>query len=101
MRLEFLGAAHTVTGSCYLLETGENRYLIDCGMFQGAKRIREYNYEEFAFNPADIDGMLLTHAHVDHCGLVPKLVREGFKGTVYATQATENLCRIMLMDTTY
>ena len=101
MRLEFLGAAHTVTGSCYLLETGENRYLIDCGMFQGAKRIREYNYEEFAFNPADIDGMLLTHAHVDHCGLVPKLVREGFKGTVYATQATCDLVRIMLPDSAH
>ena len=101
MRLEFLGAAHTVTGSCYLLETGEDRYLIDCGMFQGAKRIREYNYEEFAFNPADIDGMLLTHAHVDHCGLVPKLVREGFKGTVYATQATCDLVRIMLPDSAH
>ena len=101
MRLEFLGAAHTVTGSCYLLETGEDRYLIDCGMFQGAKRIREYNYEEFAFTPADIDGMLLTHAHVDHCGLVPKLVREGFKGTVYATQATCDLVRIMLPDSAH
>ena len=62
MRLEFLGAAHTVTGSCYLLETGEDRYLIDCGMFQGSKRIREYNYEEFSFNPADIDGVLLRLA---------------------------------------
>lgn len=101
MRLEFLGAAHTVTGSCYLLETGEDRYLIDCGMFQGAKRIREYNYDAFSFNPADIDGMLLTHAHVDHCGLVPKLVREGFKGTVYATQATCDLVRIMLPDSAH
>lgn len=101
MRLEFLGAAHTVTGSCYLLETGEDRYLIDCGMFQGSKRIREYNYEEFSFNPADIDGVLLTHAHVDHCGLVPKLVREGFKGTVYATQATCDLAKIMLPDSAH
>lgn len=101
MRLEFLGAAHTVTGSCHLLETGEDRYLIDCGMFQGAKRIREYNYDAFSFNPADIDGMLLTHAHVDHCGLVPKLVREGFKGTVYATQATCDLVRIMLPDSAH
>lgn len=101
MRLEFLGAAHTVTGSCYLLETGEDRYLVDCGMFQGSKRIREYNYEEFSFNPADIDGVLLTHAHVDHCGMIPKLVREGFKGTVYATQSTCDLAKIMLPDSAH
>ena len=101
MRLEFLGAAHTVTGSCYLLETGKDRYLVDCGMFQGSKRIREYNYEEFSFNPADIDGVLLTHAHVDHCGMIPKLVREGFKGTVYATQSTCDLAKIMLPDSAH
>lgn len=101
MRLEFLGAAHTVTGSCYLLETGEDRYLVDCGMFQGSKRIREYNYEEFSFNPADIDGVLLTHAHVDHCGMIPKLVHEGFKGTVYATQSTCDLAKIMLPDSAH
>ena len=88
MRLGFLGAAHTVTGSCYLLETKEKHYLIDCGMFQGARRVRDLNYEGFSFNPADIEGVLLTHAHVDHCGLIPKLVREGFQGSVYATKAT-------------
>ncbi len=101
MRLEFLGAAHTVTGSCYLLETQEKHYLIDCGMFQGARRIRELNYEEFSFNPADIDAVLLTHAHVDHCGLIPKLVKEGFQGTVYGTQATCDLVRIMLPDSAH
>ena len=101
MRLEFLGAAHTVTGSCYLLETGEDRYLIDCGMFQGSKRIRELNYEGFSFNPGDIDGVLLTHAHVDHCGLVPKLVHEGFKGMVYATKSTCDLAQIMLPDSAH
>ena len=93
MRLDFLGAAHTVTGSCYLLETQEHQYLIDCGMFQGARRIRELNYENFPFNPAGIEVVILTHAHVDHCGLIPKLVKDGFKGTVYATQATCDLAQ--------
>ena len=88
MRLEFWGAAHTVTGSCYLLESNDKRYLIDCGMFQGARRVRMLNYNDFSFNPADIEAVVLTHAHVDHSGLIPKLVRQGFKGTVYATKAT-------------
>lgn len=101
MRLEFLGAAHTVTGSCYLLETQERQFLIDCGMFQGARRIREHNYENFPFNPAGIEAVILTHAHVDHCGLIPKLVKEGFKGTVYATQATCDLAQIMLPDSAF
>lgn len=80
MRLEFVGAAHTVTGSCYFLEVGDRRFLVDCGMFQGARRIRDLNYEEFPFRPADIEAVLLTHAHVDHCGLIPKLVKDGFQG---------------------
>ncbi|MDY4697296.1 MBL fold metallo-hydrolase RNA specificity domain-containing protein [Selenomonas montiformis] len=101
MRLGFLGAAHTVTGSCYLLETKEKHYLIDCGMFQGARRVRDLNYEGFSFNPADIEGVLLTHAHVDHCGLIPKLVREGFQGSVYATKATCDLVQIMLPDSAH
>ena len=101
MRLEFLGAAHTVTGSCYLLTSQDHHYLIDCGMFQGSRRIRDLNYEEFAFNPADIDGVLLTHAHVDHCGLIPKLIHDGFQGTVYATKATCDLARIMLPDSAH
>lgn len=101
MRLRFLGAAHTVTGSCYLIETGEKNYLVDCGMFQGARRIRDLNYEEFDFNPADIDSVVLTHAHVDHCGLIPKLVKEGFKGSIYATKSTCDLARIMLPDSAH
>ena len=101
MRISFLGAAHTVTGSCYLIETNERKFLVDCGMFQGAKRIRELNYEGFSFSPAELDFVLLTHAHVDHCGLIPKLCREGFKGSVYATKVTCDLAGIMLPDSAY
>ena len=101
MRLEFLGAARTVTGSCYLLETNDHNFLIDCGMFQGARRIRDLNYEEFPFAPADIDFVLLTHAHIDHCGLLPKLVSGGFRGNIYATKATCELVEIMLPDSAH
>ena len=90
MKLTFLGAAHTVTGSCYLLESEERKVLVDCGMFQGGRRIRELNYKEFCFNPAELDCVILTHAHIDHCGLVPKLYKEGFKGAVYATKVTHH-----------
>ena len=98
MKLSFLGAAHTVTGSCCLLELGDHKLLVDCGMFQGGRRIRELNYAEPLFNPADIDCVLLTHAHIDHCGLIPRLIRHGFGGQVYATKATCDLVRIMLPD---
>lgn len=101
MRLSFLGAAHTVTGSCYLLETNDHKILIDCGMFQGSKRIRSQNYDEFNFIPAEIDCVLLTHAHVDHCGLIPRLYHEGFKGNIYATKATCDLAGIMLPDSAH
>ncbi len=101
MRMSFLGAAHMVTGSCYLIETNDKKFLVDCGMFQGAKRIRELNYEEFSFSPAELDCVVLTHAHVDHCGLIPKLCKEGFKGDVYATKVTCDLAKIMLPDSAY
>ena len=101
MRLEFLGAAHTVTGSCYLLETNSHKIMIDCGMFQGSKRIRTLNYDAFRFNPAEVECVLLTHAHVDHCGLLPKLCREGFKGEIYATRVTCELASIMLPDSAH
>ena len=98
MKLQFWGAAHTVTGSCFLLETGGKKILIDCGMFQGGKRLRDLNYDKFHFSPAEIDSVLLTHAHIDHCGLLPKLCRDGFKGNIYATKVTCELAGIMLPD---
>lgn len=102
MRLTFYGAAETVTGSCALFSTDEGaRLLIDCGMFQGSAALRDRNDDPFPFDPGSIDGLILTHAHIDHSGLLPRLVREGFKGRIYATRATSDLCRILLMDTAH
>ncbi|MBM6583858.1 MBL fold metallo-hydrolase [Microvirga sp. BT689] len=101
LRLHFHGAARTVTGSCYLLETESARVLVDCGMFQGSKEERELNYEHFPFRAAGIDALCLTHAHIDHSGLVPKLVKAGFDGPIYATAGTIDLASIMLPDSGY
>ena len=92
------GAAREVTGSCHLLEYGGRRLLIDCGLFQGGHEQDRANAEPFGFNPASIDVLLLTHAHLDHCGRIPKLVKEGFCGRILATAATRDLARIVMLD---
>ena len=88
MKITFLGATRMVTGSCYLIETGGRKVLVDCGMFQGSKLVNAFNERDFVFNPGEIDAMVLTHAHIDHSGLIPKLVAHGYKGPVYCTKTT-------------
>lgn len=101
MELEFLGAARTVTGSCFLIRTGRHRLLVDCGLVQGDARDEARNREPFPFDPARIDAVILTHAHLDHSGRLPLLVKAGFKGPIYTHRATRDLCRIMLRDAAY
>jgi metallo-beta-lactamase family protein len=97
MAIEFLGAAQNVTGSRYLLECNDSRILVDCGLYQ-ERDFRERNWDPFPVEPGTIDSLLLTHAHVDHCGYVPKLVRDGFQGNIFCTPATSEIARIVLLD---
>ncbi|MBP2266105.1 metallo-beta-lactamase family protein [Pseudarthrobacter sp. PvP004] len=96
--LRFLGATDTVTGSRYLVDFHGTRILVDCGLFQGYKRLRLLNRQPFPVSPASIDAVLLTHAHLDHTGYVPRLVRDGFRGPVHATHGTTELCKLLLPD---
>lgn len=98
MDIQFLGAAKMVTGSNYLITTKKNKILIDCGMFQGNDEKDRMNYLDFAYDIEDIDYLILTHAHIDHSGRIPKLVKDGFKGKILCTKPTFELCEIMLLD---
>ncbi|OQB20436.1 MAG: Ribonuclease [Firmicutes bacterium ADurb.Bin182] len=101
MKLKFCGAARSVTGSCYLLEYDDGNILVDCGMRQGSDKKGEYGEDRFPFDPKFVNSVLLTHAHIDHSGLLPLLVKRGFRGTVLATEATAQLCSIMLPDSAH
>ncbi len=98
MKLTFLGAARTVTGSKHLLDTGSAKVLVDCGLFQGLKDLRERNWRDLPVKAADITAVVLTHAHLDHCGYLPRLVAQGFRGRIFCTPGTQDLCRIVLPD---
>lgn len=101
MKVTFLGAAGCVTGSRFLVEAGGKRVLVECGLFQGYKVLRERNWHRLPFDPASLDAVFLTHAHVDHSGYLPALVRDGFGGRIYATAATKDLCEILLLDSAH
>src|ERR671922_2738034 len=98
MTLTFLGAARTVTGSKYLLDTGAAKVLIDAGLFQGLKELRERNWQDLPIAADAIDAVVLTHAHLDHCGYLPRLVMHGFAGRIFCTPATRELCTLVLPD---
>jgi metallo-beta-lactamase family protein len=99
--LTFLGAAGTVTGSKHLLEVNGRRILVDCGLFQGLKELRLRNWEPLPVDPRSIDAVVLTHAHLDHCGYLPRLVTAGFRGRIFCTPGTKDLCGLVLPDSAH
>lgn len=101
MKITFLGATRTVTGSKYLLTVDSQKILVDCGLFQGHQEIRSRNWDPFPIDPAEIDAVILTHAHIDHSGYLPRLIKKGFKGNIYSTHGTQDLCAILLPDSGY
>src|SRR3954470_22094839 len=101
MQIEFLGATGTVTGSKYLITNNGHRILVDCGLFQGFKQLRLRNWAPLPFEASSIDAVVLTHAHIDHSGCLPLLAKQGFRGKVYSTAATQALSRILLPDAGY
>lgn len=101
MKIEFVGGARTVTGSSYIIKDDDFTIMVDCGMFQGKQELQQRNQLHLIYAPPKIDCMLLTHAHIDHSGLIPKLVKEGFFGNIYATKATVDLCTVMLPDSAH
>ena len=96
--ISFWGAAGTVTGSKYLIEADRARVLVDCGLFQGMRELRERNWQEPPFNAASVDAVILTHAHIDHTGYLPRFVQHGFRGPVYCSRGTADLLKILLPD---
>jgi len=100
-KITFLGATGTVTGSKYLLETCGKKFLIDCGLFQGMKKNRLKNWANFPINPSEIDAVILTHAHIDHCGYLPRLTKQGFTGPIYCTHTTHEFCKLLLLDSAH
>ena len=101
MKIKFLGAARTVTGSCYIIQTDQTRFAIDCGMHQGPERIEARNRDVSPYDPAAIDFIIITHAHIDHSGLLPLIVKSGFRGPIYATEPTRELVKILLLDSAH
>jgi len=101
MQITFLGAADAVTGSRHLVDAGGSRILLDCGLYQGYKTLRERNWAPFPAEPSSIEAVVLSHAHLDHCGFLPALVKSGFRGSVFASPATRDLCEVMLLDSAH
>ena len=97
MQLTFIGATGTVTGSKYLLTDGDKKILIDCGLFQGLKELRLRNWNPLPFDPHILNTILLTHAHIDHTGYLPLMVKNGFNGHIYSSQGTNDLCKILFL----